>query len=192
MTYIILGSDGGVKITRVYEQRQAGEQRVLVDRLWPRGIARSDERVGTWLREVAPSTDLRTWFHQDPSRFDQFAERYTAELQTMDGCEQLEQLRGVALEPNCVMVTASRDVAHSHLPVLVEFLGQKSVPVVSTEHPIEMLERWEAFGGTWQITSRSESGVQINLLRCDGGEVVDSLTSADPKVLRWLHDRKPF
>ena len=189
MTYIILGADGGVKITRVYEQRQAGEQRVLVDRLWPRGIAKTDERVGTWLPDVAPSADLRTWFHHDSSRFERFAEQYRAELESMDGSTQVEHLRNLASEPDCVLVTASRDVAHSHVPVLVDFLGGEPVPVVSDEHPIEMLERWEAFGGTWEVRERAQGHMQIDLMRCDGGEVVDSLSSADPKLLRWLDKR---
>lgn len=189
MNEVNVGSDGEMKVTRVYEHVNPGEQRVLVDRLWPRGIAKTDERVGTWLPEVGPSTDLRTWFHQDRDRFAEFAQRYTAELDAADGSESLARLRKLTANPDCVLVTASRDVAHSHVPVLVDFLGGEPVPVVSAEHPIDMLERWEDFGGTWRVDHRDEGSALIHLLRCDGGETVDSLESSDAKFMRWLDRR---
>ena len=72
-----------VRVARVYEQPAADAgRRVLVDRLWPRGLRKTDPRVGKWLPRVAPSTELRHWYDHKPERYDEFVQRYTAELQS--------------------------------------------------------------------------------------------------------------
>ncbi|MDR3660281.1 MAG: DUF488 family protein [Mycobacterium sp.] len=104
---------------RVYDPVNPDQPpRVLVDRLWPRGIRKDDQRVGTWLPEVAPSNGLRTWYHHHPDEFDQFATDYRQELA---GSKPLEQLR--ALGP-VTLVTAARDPGRSHLAVLAKVLTE--------------------------------------------------------------------
>lgn len=75
------GQPGVFRIKRIYEPAGPGDgYRVLVDRLWPRGVSKERADLGEWLRDVAPSTELRTWFHHDPSLMDEFTTRYRAEL----------------------------------------------------------------------------------------------------------------
>src|SRR5690554_6811282 len=112
-----------MRIARVYDETHIGEQRVLVDRLWPRGISKTDDRVGTWLPHVAPSQELRSWYQHDEVRHDEFAQRYAAELDAKSDDEEMARLRALARNPECVVVTATRDLALSHVPVLVEYLG---------------------------------------------------------------------
>lgn len=175
-----------MRIARVFEQPEDGERRALVDRLWPRGLSKTDERIGTWLPEVAPSHALRRWFGHDPERFEEFGARYRAELETLENDTQLQQLRQIAQNDSVVIVTATRDLMLSHVPALVEFLDQTAPDVGSAEHQVDALERWRLFGGTWQVRSRMGQRVEIDLLRCDGGERVDSLSSDDQAVLDWL------
>ena len=94
-------------------------QRVLVDRLWPRGVRKDDPRVGTWCKDVAPSKELREWYQHKPERFDEFASRYKAELRDSSALEELRKLaeRGVV-----TLVTATRDVDISQAAVLAKLL----------------------------------------------------------------------
>ena len=112
----------GVEIRRVYDEAEdADGYRVLVDRLWPRGVAKADAHLDEWLKDVAPSPDLRTWFGHDPERFEEFATRYEAEL---DGSEALEHLRGLVDEHERVtLVFAAKDTEHSHARVLADLLA---------------------------------------------------------------------
>jgi DNA-3-methyladenine glycosylase len=72
-----------IEIKRVYEDPAPGDgSRILVDRVWPRGVTKADAHVDAWLKEVAPSTELRTWFGHVPERFDEFAKRYRREMET--------------------------------------------------------------------------------------------------------------
>ena len=78
-----------ITVSRVYDTDPDDGERVLVDRLWPRGFRKGDPRVGRWIREVAPSTELRKWYSHQPERFDEFASRYAAELQAPEGAAAL-------------------------------------------------------------------------------------------------------
>ena len=98
-------------------------ERVLVDRLWPRGVRKDDPRVGRWLPKVAPSTELRKWYSHEAARFDDFAARYEAELETTDGATALAELRDVARGGPVTLVTATRDLELSHLTVLIRLLS---------------------------------------------------------------------
>jgi uncharacterized protein YeaO (DUF488 family) len=93
---------------------------VLVDRLWPRGLSKSDAPFETWCKDVAPSTDLRKWYGHDPERFAEFRRRYLAELQEPPASHALAQLRS---EPHLVLLTATKDVAISAATVLAQALG---------------------------------------------------------------------
>jgi uncharacterized protein YeaO (DUF488 family) len=113
-----------IKVARVYDDPDPdGGERVLVDRLWPRGFRKGDPRVGRWLPKVAPSTELRKWYSHEPARFDEFAARYTAELETEDGAAALAELRDVLRGGPVTLVTATRDLDGSHLAVLARLLS---------------------------------------------------------------------
>jgi uncharacterized protein YeaO (DUF488 family) len=107
-------------VARVYDDPSPDEgRRILVDRLWPRGFRKDDPRVGTWLKDVAPSNELRGWYNHQPERFDEFAARYQKELQ---GSEALDELRKLAKQGVVTLVTATRDVQGSHVEVLATLL----------------------------------------------------------------------
>jgi len=106
-----------IRTARVYDHPSAGH-RVLVDRLWPRGVRKDDAPFDEWLRDAAPSTELRHWYAHDPERFDEFATRYRAELAGPAGAEALDRLRALADDGTLVLVTAVREVDLSHLAVL--------------------------------------------------------------------------
>jgi uncharacterized protein YeaO (DUF488 family) len=110
-----------IAIKRVYEEPGAGDgYRVLVDRLWPRGMTKERARVDEWLRDVAPSTELRKEFGHDPGRFAEFTERYRAEL---DANPATDALRAIA-EANDVLtlVYAAQDAEHNQAVVLRDYL----------------------------------------------------------------------
>ncbi|MGV0741810.1 DUF488 domain-containing protein [Mycolicibacterium sp. XJ870] len=112
-----------VQLARVYDQPESDEgNRVLVDRLWPRGLRKTDPRVGRWMPDVAPSTELRRWYGHKPERFDEFADRYTAELETPAGVAALKELRAVQRDGPITLVTATREIELSHLTVLAKLL----------------------------------------------------------------------
>lgn len=107
-----------VEVHRVYEHELAGGHKVLVDRLWPRGISKADEPWDEWLKDVAPSTDLRKWYGHDVERFDEFVRRYRSELEEPPASDALAHLRGLAAEGPLALLTATRDVEHSAAHVL--------------------------------------------------------------------------
>lgn len=109
---------------RIYEQATAEDgTRVLVDRVWPRGLRKDDAELDEWLRDIAPSTELRRWYRHDPDRFDEFRRRYLAELDTPERREALARLRELASDGRLTLLTATRDVAHSQAAVLAEQLS---------------------------------------------------------------------
>ncbi|OBK16161.1 DUF488 domain-containing protein [Mycobacterium asiaticum] len=110
-----------VRMARIYDKPDPGEgQRVLVDRIWPRGVRKDDPRVGIWCKDVAPSKELREWYHHRPELFDEFAARYEAELA---GSSALEKLRDMAKRGALTLVTSTRQVDISHVAVLAKLLG---------------------------------------------------------------------
>lgn len=115
-----------IRIARVYDEPQdADGERILVDRVWPRGFHRDDPRVGHWFKDAAPSAELRHWYNHQPERFDEFAARYQAELQTPEGAAAFQGLRELTRGKKTVtLVTATRDLAGSQAAVLAKLLGQ--------------------------------------------------------------------
>ena len=110
-----------VRVRRVYDPPEpAGGRRVLVDRLWPRGIAKS--AVDEWDKAVAPSTELREWYGHETERFPAFRERYLAELRAPERADALARLRDLARSGPVTLLTATRDVEHSQAAVLAEWL----------------------------------------------------------------------
>lgn len=113
-----------VRLKRAYDPAEPGDgYRVLVDRLWPRGVSKERARLDEWARELAPSTELRTWFGHDPERFAEFERRYRAELAAHD--EKLDELRRRAREGTLTLVYGARDEEHNDAVVLAELLGER-------------------------------------------------------------------
>ncbi|MGC8463652.1 MAG: DUF488 domain-containing protein [Acidimicrobiales bacterium] len=116
---------GGVEVVRVYEDpgRRPGEHRVLVDRLWPRGVRKAALDFDEWAKDAAPSTELRRWYGHAPERFAEFARRYKAELDCEPGAPIVERLRELARgHGRLVLLTATRDVERSGAAVLADVL----------------------------------------------------------------------
>ena len=107
---------------RVYEPLSAGDgQRVLVDRVWPRGLSKAKLRDVIWLKDVAPSTDLRKWFNHRPERWKQFYTRYAAELDRNP--EAVTKLRTMCKRGSVTLLYSARDMEHNQALALAEYLG---------------------------------------------------------------------
>ena len=117
-----MSRDHRITVSRVYDTDADDGERVLVDRLWPRGFRKDDPRIDRWVRDVAPSTELRKWYSHRPERFDEFAARYAAELQAPEGAAALDQLCDAVRAGPVTLVTATRDLDASHVAVLAELL----------------------------------------------------------------------
>lgn len=116
-----------VRIKRVYEEPDAHDGlRVLVDRLWPRGLSKSQAKVDLWLREIAPSTELRKWFGHDPAKWTEFQRRYCAELHR--NSEQVRLLRQELHKGPVTLLFGAKDVHHNEAVVLEEILKQQVRP----------------------------------------------------------------
>jgi uncharacterized protein YeaO (DUF488 family) len=112
-----------IAIKRAYDSPDENDgTRVLVDRLWPRGVAKADARIDLWLKEVAPSTELRKWFGHDPAKFDEFRRRYLAELSAGAGQQALRQLREMARQGRITLVFAAKDTEHNDAVVLRDLI----------------------------------------------------------------------
>ncbi|HEY6540791.1 MAG TPA: DUF488 family protein [Ktedonobacteraceae bacterium] len=96
----------------------------MVDRLWPRGLSKERARVDLWLKEIAPSNELRAWFGHDPAKFDEFRHRYEAELASGLTHDALARLRELIQQQPVTLVFAARDAEHSNAAVLHELLNK--------------------------------------------------------------------
>ncbi len=114
---------GKVQVRRVYEEPEPGDgTRVLVDRIWPRGLTKARAALDEWCRNVAPSDELRKWYGHDPDRFAEFAHRYQLELQDPQRAEALAHLRGLAKDQQMTLLTATRQPEISEAAVLARLL----------------------------------------------------------------------
>jgi uncharacterized protein YeaO (DUF488 family) len=110
-----------IKLKRAYEPPAASDgQRILIDRLWPRGVSKAKAAIDRWLKEIAPSTELRKWFGHDPARWQEFRKRYAAEIRGHP--EPLDELRRLAREGPLTLVYSARDETHNDAVVLRELL----------------------------------------------------------------------
>jgi uncharacterized protein YeaO (DUF488 family) len=110
-----------MRLRRVYDEKEPDDgTRVLVDRVWPRGMPKGS--FDEWLKEVAPSKELRGWYGHDPAKFAEFRRRYLAELKGPEHAEALDRLRALQRRGPVTVLTATKDVEHSHAAVLVSFL----------------------------------------------------------------------
>lgn len=110
-----------VKLKRAYEPPARGDgTRILIDRLWPRGVSKANAAIDEWIKELAPSTSLRKWFGHDPSRWKEFRSRYAAEVQ--EHPEQLRRLRNLARKKPITLVYSAHDEIHNDAVALRDFL----------------------------------------------------------------------
>lgn len=111
-----------VSIARIYDEPSGDDGfRVLVDRLWPRGLKKADVHVDVWLKDVGPSDELRGWFGHEPERWEEFARRYRAELEDNPAFAELRSL--VAEHPAVTLLYGAKDTEHNQAVVLAEALG---------------------------------------------------------------------
>jgi len=110
-----------VKLKRAYEPPAVDDgARILIDRLWPRGVKKANAAIDEWMREIAPSTELRKWFGHDPKRWPEFQHRYESEIRQHP--EQFERLRALARHGRITLVFSARDQAHNDAVVLKDLL----------------------------------------------------------------------
>lgn len=114
---------GEIRLRRVYETPEPSDgRRVLVDRLWPRGLSKAAAALDEWDRDVAPSDELRRWYGHDPAKFTEFRRRYQAELADPARSEVVGHLRDLARSGPVTLLTATRDAEHSEAAVLADLL----------------------------------------------------------------------
>ena len=105
-----------IRLKRAYEAPSRDGPRILVDRLWPRGISKQKAALDQWMKEIAPSTELREWFGHDPARWAEFQKRYAAELRA--NRTSLAELRAIARRGKLTLIYAAQDEQHNHAVVL--------------------------------------------------------------------------
>ena len=114
-----------VRVRRVYDEPEDNDGvRVLVDRIWPRGMTKSRAALDEWCKDVAPSTELRKWYSHDPTKFEEFTHRYDAELEQADQGPALQHLRDLAADRRLTLLTASKDPDISEAAVLAAILNR--------------------------------------------------------------------
>ncbi|MCK9229998.1 MAG: DUF488 domain-containing protein [Syntrophales bacterium] len=111
-----------VMLKRAYESPAGTDgERILVDRLWPRGLTKAKAKIDRWIKEVAPSTELRQWFGHDPEKWEEFEKRYRAELKNNPA---LSELQALSRQKNITLVYAARDQLHNEAVVLKQILDR--------------------------------------------------------------------
>ncbi|MFI5685096.1 DUF488 domain-containing protein [Streptomyces sp. NPDC051636] len=114
-----------VRVRRIYEPPEPDDGlRVLVDRLWPRGVSKDAAHVDEWPKGITPSDELRRWYHAGERSYEEFRRRYEAELAAPEAAGLLDGLRKSAREGPVTLVTASRNLEQGHVSVLAKLLGK--------------------------------------------------------------------
>ena len=109
-------------LKRVYEpSAKTDGVRVLVDRLWPRGVTKSKANINLWVKDLAPSTELRKWFGHDPEKWSEFQKKYRAELKDNPA---LSEIRALSCQDNVTLIYAAKDEVHNHALVLKQVLDR--------------------------------------------------------------------
>ena len=110
-------------IKRIYEKVEVTDgMRILIDRLWPRGVKKSTAHIDKWMRETAPSNELRLWFNHDPAKWEEFNKKYEKEL---EGSKALDELTELAKNNDVTLVYAAHDTEHNNAVVLSELLKKR-------------------------------------------------------------------
>ncbi len=110
-----------IRVKRIYDPASAEDgTRILVDRLWPRGVRKQSAALSLWLKDIAPSAELRQWFDHDPSRWQEFGRRYRAELHR--NVETVGQLRDILKLGRATLLYGAHDTAHNHALILADYM----------------------------------------------------------------------
>jgi uncharacterized protein YeaO (DUF488 family) len=131
-----MAGKSNVQVRRVYEDPARGDgTRVLVDRVWPRGMTKTRADLDEWCKEVAPSTELRKWYSHDPARFKEFGRRYRSELKDPERAAGLAHLRELAKKRTLTLLTATKEPEISEASVLAQLLGARTTsPATRGDH----------------------------------------------------------
>lgn len=117
-----------VNTKRIYESTNKNDGvRVLVDRVWPRGMSKEDAKLDHWMKEIGPSNDLRKWFDHDPDKYDDFKKKYKDELESGDQKEELEKLKEITKKhnKNVTLLYSAKDEDNNQAKVLKEILDRQ-------------------------------------------------------------------
>jgi uncharacterized protein YeaO (DUF488 family) len=115
-----------IKVKRIYEPFSADDgYRILVDRLWPRGMKKEDARIDKWLKDIAPSTELRQWFHAEPGRWAQFKAKYLDELKKSTAVDEL--IAYINEHQTVTLLYSVKDEEHNHALVIKDLIMQKKL-----------------------------------------------------------------
>lgn len=115
-----------VRVRRIYDTPTRDDgTRVLVDRIWPRGMTKARAQLDEWCKDIAPSTELRSWYRHDPKLFDEFARRYREELTESGRADALTHLRDLTKKHTLTLLTASKAVDISEAAVLADLLAER-------------------------------------------------------------------
>jgi len=111
-------------LRRIYDENKTlGGHRVLTDRIWPRGISKEDAEVDEWLKNIAPSPDLRKWFNHDPAKFDTFKEAYRKEIKNNSEAQsKIKELKAIAKDKRLILLFGAKDLQNNHAVVLKEII----------------------------------------------------------------------
>jgi uncharacterized protein YeaO (DUF488 family) len=121
----VVANRAEVRVRRVYDEPDDNDGvRVLVDRIWPRGMTKARAALDEWCKDVAPSTELRKWYSHDPAKFEEFMHRYGAELEQAERAEALQHLRDLAADRRLTLLTGSKAVDISEAAVLAAILNR--------------------------------------------------------------------
>ncbi|HEY6623696.1 MAG TPA: DUF488 family protein [Acidimicrobiales bacterium] len=117
----------GARVRRIYDEPSTQDgTRVLVDRIWPRGMTKDRAHLDEWLKDVAPSTELRKWYDHDPDRFDEFERRYRVELAEEERAKAVQHLSDLAARRTLTLLTATKRPELSEAAVLARVIGTTS------------------------------------------------------------------
>jgi len=113
-----------IRIKRIYEKAYDQDgHRILIDRLWPRGVSKEEAKLDDWKKEIAPSEKLRKWFDHDPDKFEEFSKKYKEELKSKS--ENINSIREIAKEHRVTLLFGAKDEKHNHAIILKEVLEKK-------------------------------------------------------------------
>jgi uncharacterized protein YeaO (DUF488 family) len=112
-----------LKIKRAYEKKESEDgKRILIDRLWPRGISKAEAGIDEWLKDLGPSTELRKWFGHDPEKWGEFKKRYQKELSDAEKTGIMEDIAHLARRSTVTLIYSAKDTEHSDVKVLEEII----------------------------------------------------------------------
>jgi uncharacterized protein YeaO (DUF488 family) len=121
-----------IRVKRVYDEPTPEDgTRVLIDRLWPRGLTKDNADLDEWCKQIAPSTSLRRWYDHQPARYEEFTDRYLLELETPAQQALAAHLRELAAAGPLTLLTATKDLNLSHAPLLADILRRGYTPPIS-------------------------------------------------------------